>query len=140
MAYGDDDKTLLANGKLTLIDNAIDQATGTIRLKASFANEDERLWPGEFVNVRLVLNIAQGRADGAGADRAGRRRPATTPTSSSPTTRSSAATVEVAAVQDGIAVITKGLSPGEKVVVDGQYRLTEGARVRIAEPAPGAAG
>src|SRR5437867_5854150 len=59
-AYGDDAKTLLAKGKLTLIDNAIDQATGTIRLKAMFANDDERLWPGEFVNVRLILNVRRG--------------------------------------------------------------------------------
>jgi multidrug efflux system membrane fusion protein len=43
-------------------------------------------------------------------------------------------------VQDGVAVITKGLAPGEKVVVDGQYRLTKGARVRVSAPAPGAAG
>ena len=49
--------------------------------------------------------------------------------------------VEVAAVQDGIAVITKGLKPGERVVVDGQYRLTQGARVKILPPrAPNAAG
>ena len=48
--------------------------------------------------------------------------------------------VGVAAVQDGIAVITKGLSPAEKVVVDGQYRLTQGARVRVSAPAPGASG
>jgi multidrug efflux system membrane fusion protein len=48
--------------------------------------------------------------------------------------------VEVTAVQDGVAVITKGLAPGEKVVVDGQYRLTKGARVRVSAPAPGAAG
>jgi len=48
--------------------------------------------------------------------------------------------VEVAAVQDGVAVISKGVSPGEKVVVEGQYRLTDGARVRIASPQSGAAG
>ena len=72
LAYASDDKTLLASGKLTLIDNAIDQTTGTIRLKATFDNDDERLWPGEFVNVRLVISTAQGRRHGAGADRAGR--------------------------------------------------------------------
>ena len=122
---GEDGKTLLATGKLTLIDNVIDQATGTIRLKATFANEDERLWPGQFVNVRVVLNMrkgvptvpAQTVQDGPNGhyayvikddDTVERR------------------AVEVAAVQDGIAVITKGLAPGEKVVVDGQYRLTNG--------------
>ena len=139
MAIGADNKTPLATGKLTLIDNAIDQTTGTIRLKASFANDDERLWPGEFVNVRVILNTrkgvptvpAQTVQDGPNGyyayvikdDSTVERR-----------------TVEVAVVQDGIAVITKGLAPGEKVVVDGQYRLTKGARVRIAAPTPGAAG
>jgi len=136
IAYGDDGKTVLANGKLTLIDNAIDQATGTIRMKASFANQDERLWPGEFVNVRLILNTRKGA-----------------PTVPAQTVQSGATgqyvyvikpdntverrDVEVAAVQDGIAVVTKGLEPGEKVVVDGQYRLTNGARVKAQ---PGAAG
>jgi multidrug efflux system membrane fusion protein len=48
--------------------------------------------------------------------------------------------VEVAAVQDGVAVITKGLAPGEKIVVEGQYRLTNGSRVRLAAPNAGAAG
>jgi multidrug efflux system membrane fusion protein len=136
MAYGDDGKTLLATGKLTLIDNAIDQPTGTIRMKASFANRDERLWPGEFVNVRLILNTrrsaptvpAQTVQNGATgqyvyvikSDNTVERRD-----------------VEIGAVQDGIAVVTKGLAPGEHVVVDGQYRLTNGARVKAE---PGAAG
>jgi multidrug efflux system membrane fusion protein len=139
VAYGGDNKTELAQGKLSVIDNAIDQPTGTIRLKATFANADERLWPGEFVNVRLVLSVrkdaptvpAQTVQDGPTGsyayvikeDNTVERRP-----------------VEVAAVQDGLAVIAKGLSPGEKVVVDGQYRLTNGARVKVDEKAPGAAG
>jgi multidrug efflux system membrane fusion protein len=136
ITYGDDGKTVLANGTLTLIDNAIDQPTGTIRMKASFANQDERLWPGEFVNVRLILSTRKGA-----------------PTVPAQTVQSGSTgqyvyvikadntverrDVEVAAVQDGIAVVTKGLEPGEKVVVDGQYRLTNGARVKAE---PGAAG
>jgi len=139
LAYSGDNKTELAEGKLSVIDNTIDQPTGTIRLKATFANADERLWPGEFVNVRLVLSIrkdaptvpAQTVQDGPNgsyayvikADNTVERRP-----------------VEVAAVQDGLAVISKGLSPGERVVVDGQYRLTNGARVNIDTKQPGAAG
>jgi multidrug efflux system membrane fusion protein len=139
LAYGDDNKTLLAKGKLTLIDNTIDQATGTLRLKATFANADERLWPGQFVNVRLILDIRKG-----------------VPTVPAQTVQEGPTgnyayviksddtverrTVEVAAIQDGVAVIGKGLSPGEKVVVDGQYRLTEGARVKLSAPAPKAAG
>src|SRR5215472_13115239 len=56
-AYSADGKRQLAEGKLTLIDNAIDQATGTIHLKARFDNGDERLWPGAFVSARLILSV-----------------------------------------------------------------------------------
>jgi multidrug efflux system membrane fusion protein len=138
-AYANDNKSLLSEGKLTLIDNAIDQATGTIHLKATFANADERLWPGEFVNLRLVLDTrrgvptvpAQTVQEGPNGkyvyvikdDNTVERRP-----------------VEVADVQDGIAVVTKGLSAGDRVVVEGQYRLTSGARVNPTAPARGAAG
>jgi multidrug efflux system membrane fusion protein len=138
-AYSGDNKTLLGEGKLTLIDNVIDQTTGTIRLKATFANDDEKLWPGRFVNVKLVLTVRKG-----------------VPTVPAQTVQDGPTgnyayvikeddtverrDVEVTAVQDGVAVITKGLAPGEKVVVDGQYRLTKGARVRVSAPAPGAAG
>jgi multidrug efflux system membrane fusion protein len=120
----------LAEGALTLIDNAIDQATGTIHLKASFANQDERLWPGEFVSLRLILDT--------------RKNVPTVPSQTvqvgptgnyvyliSDDDKAERRPVEVASVQDGIAVVTKGLSPGERVVVDGQYRLVEGARVKI---------
>jgi multidrug efflux system membrane fusion protein len=139
LAYGGDNKTQLSEGKLTVIDNAIDQPTGTIRLKGTFANTDERLWPGEFVNVRLILSVHKGAPtvpaqtvqDGPNGryayvikeDNTVERR-----------------TVEVSAVQDGIAVVTKGLSIGDRVVVDGQYRLTNGARVKVEATAPGAAG
>jgi multidrug efflux system membrane fusion protein len=136
MAYGDDGKTLVAEGKLTLIDNTIDQATGTIHLKASFDNQDERLWPGEFVNVRLILSTrhaaptvpAQTVQNGAEGQYVYIIKPDNTVERRD---------VEVAAVQDGIAVVTKGLAPGDRVVVDGQYRLTNGARVKVE---PGAAG
>jgi len=138
-AYGADNVTLLSEGKLTVIDNAVDQTTGTIRLKATFDNNDERLWPGEFVDVRLILGTRKGvptvpqqtvqvgpngyyayviKADDTVERRA----------------------VQVGSIQDGVAVIDKGLEPGEKIVVDGQYRLTDGARVRAVPPAPGASG
>lgn len=129
-ALSADGATQLAQGRLTLIDNTINQATGTIHLKAQFANRDERLWPGEFVKARLILRqrhdvatvpsqtVQQG-PDGdyvylIGQDDTVTRR-----------------LVEVADVQDGLAVITKGLRPGQQVVVEGQYRLTEGARVTL---------
>ena len=129
-AYGQDNKTLLSQGKLTLIDNQVDIATGTIHLRATFDNNDLRLWPGEFVNARLVLStkknavtvpaetIMQG-PDGAYVyvikpDDTADRRPVT-----------------VAMTQEGHAVIDKGLSAGEHVVVEGQYRLTQGGKLQI---------
>ena len=138
-AYGDDAKTLLAKGKLTLIDNAIDQSTGTIRLKAMFANDDERLWPGEFVNVRLILNVRRGMPTvPAQTVQEGPNGHYAYVIKDDSTVERRA--VEVAAVQDGIAVIANGLAPGDKIVVDGQYRLTQGTRVRVSAPAPGASG
>jgi multidrug efflux system membrane fusion protein len=132
-AYSGDGKKQLAEGKLTLIDNAIDQATGTIHLKARFENEDERLWPGEFVSLRVILST--------------RRDIATVPSQTvqdgpdghyayviKPDNTVERRAVEVASIQDGIAVVTKGLMPGERVVVDGQYRLTNGARVNPQAP------
>jgi multidrug efflux system membrane fusion protein len=133
-AYSADDSYKLAEGKITLIDNQIDTATGTLRLKGEFANTDETLWPGEFVAVRLQLSMRKGattvpeRAVMQGAqgpyayvikaDNTAERRP-----------------LEIEATQDGIAVIGKGIALGERVVVDGQYRLTPGSKVRIDQPA-----
>jgi multidrug efflux system membrane fusion protein len=132
-AYSADDTYKLAEGTVTLVDNQIDSATGTLRLKASFENQDERLWPGEFVSVRLQLAMRNGvttvpqRAVMQGAngyygyvvrkDNTVERRP-----------------IEVEATQDGIAVIAKGIAAGESIVVDGQYRLADGARVRVDQP------
>jgi multidrug efflux system membrane fusion protein len=139
-AYSGDGKKQLAEGKLTLIDNVIDQTTGTIHLKARFENDDERLWPGEFVSLRAILSTRRGVAtvpqqtvqQGPNGRYAYVIKPDNTV---------ERRTVEIASIQDGIAVVTKGLTAGERVVVDGQYRLTEGARVNpAAAAAPGAAG
>jgi multidrug efflux system membrane fusion protein len=133
-AVAANNKTQLAQGKLTLIDNMVDPATGTIHLKARFDNQDERLWPGEFVNVQVVLSVrhnvptvpAQTVQEGPNVHYVYVIKPDDTVERRS---------VEVAALEGGKAVIAKGLSPGERVVVDGQYRLTDGARIR-ALPAP----
>jgi multidrug efflux system membrane fusion protein len=139
-AYSGDGKKQLAEGKLTLIDNMIDQTTGTIHLKARFDNEDERLWPGEFVSLRVVLSTRRGVTtvpqqtvqQGPNGHYAYVIKPDNTVERRA---------VEVASIQDGIAVITKGLTAGEQVVVDGQFRLTDGARVKpTAAASPGAAG
>jgi len=139
LAYNGDGTKQLAEGKLTMIDNAVDQATGTIRLKARFDNDEERLWPGAFVSARVILSV--------------RKDVATVPSQTvqqgpnghyayviKPDDTVERRAVDVASIQDGIAVITKGLAAGERVVVDGQYRLTNGARVKISAPQTGAAG
>jgi membrane fusion protein, multidrug efflux system len=139
-AYSGDGKKQLAEGKLTLIDNMIDQATGTIHLKARFDNDDERLWPGEFVSLRVILSTRRGVAtvpqqtvqQGPNGHYAYVIKPDNTVERRG---------VEVASIQDGVAVITKGLAAGERVVVDGQFRLTEGVRVNpTAATSPSPAG
>ena len=135
-AYSADDSYKLAEGKITLVDNQIDTATGTLRLKGEFANADETLWPGEFVAVRLQIAMRKGaitvpeRAVMQGAegpyayvikaDNTAERRP-----------------LEIEATEDGNAIVGKGIALGETVVVDGQYRLTAGSNVRIDQPAAG---
>ncbi len=134
-AYSNDGSKPLSTGKLTLIDNQVDATTGTIKLKASFDNDDERLWPGEFVSARLVLSTRKGALtvpaqtimQGATGAYVYVIRPDDTVVRQ---------TVEVSAVQDGIAVIDKGVEAGTRVVVDGQYRLTDGGKVTIGAPQP----
>jgi membrane fusion protein, multidrug efflux system len=128
---------VLADGKLSLIDNQVDTATGTIHLKATFANDDETLWPGQFVNARLVLAVRNNAITV----------PATTVQQApegyfafaiKPDQTVERRTVDVVGFQDGMAIVANGLAVGEKVVVDGQYRLTAGMRIRavpFAQPA-----
>ncbi len=138
IAYASDDRTELARGKLSVIDNQIDTTTGTIRLKATFDNADERLWPGQFVNVRLVLSTRPGATtvpqeaimQGGAGYYAWLVRPDGT---------AERRNVEIAGSQDGVALVDRGIQPGETVAVFGQERLTNGARVRLVSPAPAAA-
>lgn len=119
-------------GKLAVIDNEVDMATGTVALKAVFPNEEERLWPGQFVDVELVLEQQQGRVvvpaaavqtsqQGTfvyvvGDEGAVELRP-----------------VQVARQDEHDAVIDAGVQAGETVVTDGQLRLVPGARVEVKE-------
>ena len=132
-ARDQNDSKLLAKGKLTLIDNQIDQATGTLHLKASYDNQDEVLWPGEFVNVRLVVGtlkdavVVPERAVQQGPD-------GNYLFVVKPDMTVDMRTVDVAETEHGLDAITKGLAAGETVVVDGQYRLDRGSKVKIANP------
>jgi multidrug efflux system membrane fusion protein len=133
IAYAMDGKTSLAQGKLTLIDNQVDAATGTIHLKAQFDNADEALWPGEFVDARIVLAMRQDVV--TVPEQAVMRGPNGSYVyvlKDDDTAERRA--VEIAATQEGIAVVSKGLTSGQRVVTEGQYRLTEGAKVKVGTP------
>ena len=132
-ALSQDNVRVLGTGKLLLIDSIVDQASATMRLKAMFDNEDERLWPGDFVNARVLVE-----------------------------TRRDVITVPAAAVQrgpDGIyawavmpgdvvqarpiqsgpttgddTIITSGLAEGDRVVVNGQYKLQQNSKVTVNAP------
>ena len=135
MAFTADDKTQLSQGNLTLIDNQIDQTTGTLRLKATFENADERLWPGEFVNVRLVIDMRVAAV--TVPERVIMQGPEGYYVYTvNPDNTVQRHAVEVAGMQDGLAVVTQGIASGDKVVVDGQYRLSEGSHVKIDTASP----
>ena len=130
LAYSQDGKMQLDEGKLALVDNEILQTTGSIRLKAQFPNTAHRLWPGELISVRLLLDT---RRDGL-----------TVPASVvqqgqqgayayviNPDGFVTSRPIKVAQISQGQALIDSGLAANEQVVVDGQYRLQEGTHVTI---------
>jgi multidrug efflux system membrane fusion protein len=133
LAFDQDGKNQLADGKLLLINNQIDQTTSTIQLKAEFPNDDQRLWPGEFVRVQLLIttrkNVVtipavalQRGPEGyyvwvVKADETVEQRP-----------------IEAFQADEDVVIATKGLNAGETVVLDGQSRLDVGAHVAIRSP------
>jgi multidrug efflux system membrane fusion protein len=129
-AVSEDDTRELAAGKLTLIDNQIDPTTGTLHLKATFDNQNETLWPGEFVNMRLVVGTEENAVTvPARAVQQG-------PNGNylfviKPDMTVAIRGVEVSQTEAGLAVIGKGLAAGERIVVDGQYALEQGKKVAL---------
>jgi multidrug efflux system membrane fusion protein len=124
---------ILSTGKLLLIDNSIDTSTATIRLKAMFDNKDDRLWPGEFVNARVLVETL--------------RNVLTIPTSAvqrgpqglfawvvSPERTAQTKPIRIGSTTSDFTVVTDGVAEGETVVTDGQYRLQSNARVAPTPP------
>jgi multidrug efflux system membrane fusion protein len=125
--------TPLGEGTLAVVDNQIDQATGTMKMKATFPNDDLKLWPGKFVNARLLLttrknaivvpaSVVQRGPQGTYAyviktDKTVEMRP-----------------IKVAQTEANFTLVDDGLKAGEQVVVDGQYKLQPGARVELTSP------
>jgi multidrug efflux system membrane fusion protein len=121
-AFGSDGATELGQGTLELVDNQIDPTTSTVRLKARFPNDRRTLWPGQFVNVRL--QVGQVRGGLIVSSRAIQRGPkGLFAFVIKPDNRVETRLVETGQEQDGRILVTKGLTAGERVVVDGQMRL-----------------
>ena len=129
IAYSQDNKIKLDEGKLLLVNNEISGTTGTIQLKAEFPNHSHRLWPGQLVNARLLLETRKDAITVAGsAVQQGQN--GTYVYVVKPDQTAELRSVRVAQISDGQALIDQGLKSGEVVVVDGQYRLKEGSRVQ----------
>jgi len=130
IAFSQDDKIKLDEGKLRLVNNQILQTTGTAQLKAEFANTAHRLWPGQLVNVRLLIDT---RKDGltipAAAVQQGQN--GSYVYVIAPGETAELRPVTVTQISQGEALIDTGLKANETVVVDGQYRLQAGSPVQI---------
>jgi membrane fusion protein, multidrug efflux system len=130
LAYSQDGKIKLDEGVLGLVNNEILQTTGSIQLKANFPNKEHKLWPGELVNARLLIDT---RLDGltvsAPAVQQGPQGAYVYVIGSD--SKVEARPVKVAQVSGGQALIDSGLTANEHVVIDGQYKLQPGARVTI---------
>lgn len=138
VAYPRNGDQALATGHLVLLNNQIDTSTGTVQLKAVFTNPAHALWPGQYVNVRLVLGRReQALAVPAGAVQRSQAGAYVYVVSDDHTVRSQA--ISVARLQEGLAVVDKGLAAGDRVVVDGQYKLKPGVHVVEAAPPSAAA-
>jgi multidrug efflux system membrane fusion protein len=136
-AYSRDNITKLATGKLETIDNQIDATTGTGKLKAVFDNKDSQLWPNQFVNARLLLEVRKDSTTiPAAAIQRGPQGTYVFVAKSDDTV--TIRPVTVAFTQDNVSVITNGLSPNEVVVTDGQDKLQEAAKIEVRQPAQNA--
>ncbi|MCX6928517.1 MAG: efflux RND transporter periplasmic adaptor subunit [Verrucomicrobia bacterium] len=137
LALNQDNTTVLGEGKLAVIDNQIDTTSGQFKLKATFPNTNLLLWPGQFVNARLLLTVRKGCAvvpvsviqrgpEGTFLfvikdDQTIEVRPV------------KVAEVMSVQVNQGEVVVEEGLRAGERVVFEGQYKLQQGSRIKIAD-------
>jgi membrane fusion protein, multidrug efflux system len=129
-AYNQDDTIRLDQGQLGLVNNEILQTTGSIQLKANFDNKSNRLWPGELVNARLLVDTRHnGLTVPAGVVQQGAKGPYAYVVN--PDNTVAIRQIKVAQISDGQALIDSGLTANEQVVVDGQYKLQPGTHVTL---------
>jgi multidrug efflux system membrane fusion protein len=129
-AWDRDQTTRIATGRLTAVDNQVDTTTGTVKLKARFANRDERLFPNQFVNVRMRLDTLQDATviPTAAVQRGSQGMFVYVVKEDQTVT---ARPVKLGPIDGGRVAVNEGVAPGEMVVVDGIDRLREGAAVQI---------
>lgn len=132
-AFDQDNRRALDTGTILLIDNVIDQATDMIRLKAMFANADDQLWPGQYVNARVLVAIKRNvlTIPSSAVQRGPQGLFAWIVTSKN---NAEPRPLQVGLTTSDLTVVASGLSEGERVVIDGHYRLRRGALVSIAKP------
>jgi multidrug efflux system membrane fusion protein len=128
IAYGQNDRTKLDEGTLLLVNNTVNQSSGTIQLKATFPNANRKLWPGEFVNVRLITGEQHnGISVPLDALQQGQTGSLVYVINSNGTVQQRPVTV--GETMNGRALIDTGLQPSDVVVTAGQYRLGDGVKV-----------
>jgi len=119
----------LGTGELSIADNKVDPSTGTVELKARFPNDGHKLWPGQFVNVRLTLQtLSQATVIPAAAVNQGPKGPFAYVVGAD--NKATMRPLVIAATQDALAILKSGIKPGETVVTDGQLSLRPGGVVR----------
>lgn len=125
---------LSADGELSFVDNTVDPATGTIKLRGTFQNQTRTLWPGQFVDVVLTLSVEQNAVVvPSQAVQTGQRGAYVFVVAADNT--ADMRTVVVKRTAGNESIIGSGLQPGERIVTDGQLRLTRGAKVEMKQPA-----
>ena len=130
VAYSQDNSIKLDTGELVLVNNEILQTTGSVQLKANFPNKEHRLWPGQLVNARLLVDTRHnGLTVEAPAVQQGPNGPYVYVINPDDTVETRP--VKVTQIGDGQALIDSGLEANEQVVVDGQYKLKPGVHVTI---------
>jgi multidrug efflux system membrane fusion protein len=133
IAFSQDDKTQLDTGNLLVVNNQADPGSGTVQLKAEFPNQQRQLWPGTFVNVRLVLST-QHDALTVPLDAVQQGPQGQVVFVVGPDHKVALRPVSMRQSFNGVALIDKGLTAGETVVIRGQYRLSPGTLVTLANP------
>lgn len=138
-AYNRSDTSKIATGKLMSVDNQIDTSTGTLRLRGLFDNVDEALYPNQFVNVKLLLDVMHG-ATVMPTAAVQRGAPGTFVYLIKPDNTVAVQPVKLGPVDGDKVAVTSGLKPGDRVVVDGADKLRDGAKIAVRAETPQASG